>query len=71
MIVGILEVFQSNRDELLRMAWGGGVFIDVGNNEVQISHGLSKSVKFRLKHVELINGGESFIKVGDLRELIS
>jgi hypothetical protein len=49
---------------------GGGVFIDVGNNELQISHGLSKSVKFSLKHVELTNGSESFVKVGDFRELI-
>jgi hypothetical protein len=42
----------------------------VSDNEVQISHGLSKGVKFRLKHVELTNGSESFVEVGDFRELI-
>ena len=50
------------------MAWGGGVFIDVSDNELQISHGLSKGVEFRLKHVELTNG--SFVEVGDFWELI-
>ena len=52
------------------MARGGGVFVDVSDDELQISHGLSKGVKFRLKHVELTNGGESFVEVGDFWELI-
>jgi type IV secretion system protein VirD4 len=42
----------------------------VSDYELQISHGLSESVEFSLKHVELTNGGESFIKVGDLRQLV-
>ena len=40
------------------------------DNELQIRHGLSKNVKFSLKHVEFAHGCKRFVKVGDLRELI-
>ncbi len=29
MIVGVLEVFEAKRNELLGMAWGYGVFVDM------------------------------------------
>ena len=40
------------------------------DNEFQIRHWLGKSVEFRLQQVELTNGCEGFVEVGDFRQLI-
>ena len=70
MIVGVLEVFEANGYELFRMAWGSGVFVDVCDDEFQVSHWSGKSVEFRLQQVELASGRECLVKVGDLWQLI-
>ncbi len=70
MIVGVLEVFEAKRNELLGMAWGYGIFVDMRYDEFQISHWLSESVEFCLQQVELTNSDEGFVKVGDVRQLI-
>ena len=49
MIVGVLEVFEAKRNELLGMAWGYGVFVDMRDDEFQVRHWLSESVEFRLQ----------------------
>ena len=51
MIVGVLEVFEAKRNELLGMAWGYGVFVDMRDDEFQIRHWLGESVEFRLQQV--------------------
>ena len=70
MIVGVLEVFEANWDELFQMTWGSGVFVDVCDDKFQVRHWLGKSVEVRLQQVELTNSCECLIKVGDLRQLI-
>ena len=70
MIVGVLEVFEAKRNELLGMTWGYGVFVDMRYDEFQIRHWLSESVEFRLQQVELTNSDEGFVKVGDVRQLV-
>ena len=70
MIVGVLEVFEANRDELFRMTCGSGVFVGVCDDKFQVCHWLGKSVEFLLQQVELTNGCKCIVKVGDFRQLI-
>ena len=52
------------------MAWGSGVLVDMCNDEFQIRHRLSQCVQLRLKQVELTNGREGFVEIGDFGQLI-
>jgi len=51
MIVGVLEVFEAKRNELLGMTWGYGVFVDMRDDKFQVRHWLSESVESRLQQV--------------------